>query len=175
MYENSQVGAQDSTALPDAAATASKVSSKQSSDAALLLGGAAGLALGSLLPWETVTVPLLGTITANGLQAGGLFTLASAALIFVLARRVRREALARRAALGVFAAVGIALLTVVVKFAVVMSDAAKARGVAAVSAGSGLYICAAAAVAIAVGGVRQYRESRRDVGQDAATWSGGLR
>lgn len=154
MYENSP---HDSTALPYVAATAPRPSSKRSSDAALLLGGAAALALGSFLPWETVTAPLFGTITANGMQAGGLFTLASAALILALAWRVGREHLSRRAAFGIFAAAGVALLTVIVKFAVVMSDTAKARGVAAVSAGSGLYICAAAVLVIAVGGARQYR------------------
>ncbi len=153
MHEYTQADPHDSTALPPTATT----SPTRTTDAALLLGGASALALGSFLPWETVTAPLFGTVTANGMQAGGLFTLASAGTILAISRRVRREQLSRRAAVGVFAAVAVALLVIVVKFAVVMNDASKAHGIAAVSAGSGLYLCAAASVAIAVGAARAYK------------------
>src|ERR1700686_1130571 len=78
MYENIHAGLPGSTVLSGAAATSRKAASERSSDAALLIGGAGGLALGSFLPWEAVTAPFFGTITANGMQAGGLFTLASA-------------------------------------------------------------------------------------------------
>lgn len=73
----------------------------------LLLGAAAVAALGSFLPWVTVTI-FLGTVTANGMDGDGKITLGIAAVLALVAWFARRWAL-----IPALALTGIAIYEVV--------------------------------------------------------------
>ena len=51
----------------------------------LVLGGVAGVALGSLLPWAEITAPFVGTVTVAGTDGDGVLTLFGAVITGVLA------------------------------------------------------------------------------------------
>ena len=73
----------------------------------VLLGAAAVAALGSFLPWVTVTI-FLGTVTANGMDGDGKITLGIAAVLALVAWFARRWAV-----IPALALTGIAIYEVV--------------------------------------------------------------
>jgi peptidoglycan/LPS O-acetylase OafA/YrhL len=120
----------------------------------LILGGAAALAIGSVMPWATVNAALLGTYSVSGLHGGGLATLAIALTIGVLARHAPRDPFTKRRRAVIVGVSVLAAVIVAINFADVQSLAGKGGPLVDVRPGIGLFIAAAAVVPILLGTLR---------------------
>lgn len=114
----------------------------------LFLLGSAGLILGSLLPWASVTSPFIGTVSVTGIQGDGVFTLIGGALFLILG-------LTKKPAPGkVFSIVGglIGIALFVLAFSKVGLFGDVEVGEAYGSIGSGLWITILGAALSTIGG-----------------------
>jgi Protein of unknown function (DUF2510) len=129
----------------------------------VVFGGAAGVVLGSLLPWAKVTAPFIGTVTVSGTDGDGVLTLLGAVVaagLAVLGFGARRS---RGALIGTLV-VGLLVAAVAVIDMVDVSDRiADAEGgdlPVQASIGIGLWVTLLGALAV-VGGCVLALSSRR--------------
>lgn len=131
----------------------------------LVLGGAAALAVGSFMPWIEATAPLVGSLSRSGTDgAGDGWVLVIIAIItvvlawpFVNGRRLKAGVAIWVAVLGLIAVVVTVwdLIDVLDRVDDIQSD-----NFAVASVGTGLYLVAAGAIAVTVGGVIEYSAAR---------------
>lgn len=126
-----------------------------------VMAGAALVAVGSLLPWATITAPLIGQVSKNGTDGDGVFTLILAVLVGALG-----VALWNRPgrSLAVLAGLGSAVvgLVAVVDISDIETFAADSRFVH-VSVGIGLWLVAIGAVCSFVAACYAWKRSARTV------------
>ena len=126
-----------------------------------LLVGAAGLIVGALLPWATVDAVLFSA-TANGIDGDGVITLIVGGIvaIFVALLRGRRGVAAACLLLGLLA--GVVALVDLVNVSSRVGDVQSTANLALkASVGVGLWLTALAAVAVVVGSVGAFVQSRQ--------------
>lgn len=116
----------------------------------IFLLGAAGLIIGSLMPWAQVTTGLTGTLSISGMQGDGIITLIGGVLFLLLG-------LTKKPQPGKFFSViagiiGIGLIFLMISKIVSMSGIAAANEYGFTSLGAGLWITAIGAVISTVGG-----------------------
>ena len=122
----------------------------------LVLGGSAGVALGSLLPWAEVTAPFIGTVTVAGTDGDGVLTLFGAvvtALLALVGFGARRSRGALIGALVVALLVAAVAVIDMVDVTGRIADAEDGDVVIQASIGIGLWVVLLGALAAIVGTV----------------------
>ena len=116
----------------------------------LLFIGSIGLILGTLLPWASITAPLVGTLTLSGLDGDGMFS-GGIGLLLLLGAIFTKPKTDKRYSIASAILALIALLIVAPKLLDIGSIGNDVPG-AIVTIGSGLYISILAAILAIVGG-----------------------
>jgi hypothetical protein len=119
----------------------------------LTFGGAAGLIVGSLLPWVKAEAGFI-SVSKNGVDGDGVFTLvlgAAIALVFLLSRRPRRAAVAVTILGGIAAAIAAYDTIDISKKA----DEITRNATVSINAdvGIGLWLALGGSIAVLIGGV----------------------
>lgn len=110
--------------------------------------------IGAFLPWATVTAPFLGTISKNGIDGDGVFTLVAGVVVAVLGfPLISQRALKPGRGIPIAIVSGLAAAIGIYDLVDVNNAANDLEGPVAASAGAGLYLTAAGAVAALVGGI----------------------
>jgi hypothetical protein len=115
-----------------------------------IVGGAAAVLLGSVLPWVVVNAPLVGRIEVAGTEGDGKITLLLGALAFTCLARSGWKVLGILSTLG---AVAVAIYDVTN----VSNAISEASGSVSASVGMGLWLVLAGAVACLTGAVAKAR------------------
>lgn len=131
----------------------------------LIFGGAVGLVLGSFLPWIKATAPLVGTITKTGTDGAGdgWLLVGLGVLTLMLAWPFLTQHRFRMGQSIAVSVVGLLAIVVAVWDLVdVMQRVSDIQdgGTGIASVGPGMYLAAASAVAIFMGGLWEWTESR---------------
>ena len=116
-----------------------------------VLGGAGLLGIGALLPWATVTAPLVGQISKNGIDGDGVLTLLAGVAIAVLGFVVRSKRKASKG-LGIPIAV-VALFAGLIGIWDLVDIAQASTDLVVADAGIGLYLTNLGAGSAVVGGI----------------------
>jgi Protein of unknown function (DUF2510) len=126
----------------------------------LLFGGAAGLAIGALLPWVKAEAGIFSA-TKNGIEGDGVLTLLLAiaiALVCWLARRPRRAAVVAIVLAGLAAAIGIYDMVDITNKA---NDLASSTAIhVSATIGVGLWLTVLAAVAVIIGAFIGFNDAK---------------
>jgi len=118
------------------------------------LGGSLALIIGAFLPWATVSAPFIGTINKNGIDGDGVFTLIAGVAVAVLGfPLVSQRTLKPGRGIPIAIVSGLAAAISIYDLVDVQNAVNDVEGPVAASAGSGLYLTVAGAIAALVGGV----------------------
>lgn len=127
----------------------------------LTLGAIAAVAVGSFLPWATVTAPLTGRITVSGLEGDGVFTLILAGVAaFLASPLLKNDGLNRSHSLGVVIIGG--LVSGTGGLAYVRIDGLAGDGLVLNQVGIGLGMVLAGGVALLIAGALSMSANKPD-------------
>lgn len=120
----------------------------------VLVGGAAAIAVGSLLPWASVTGPFVGTVQVNGTNGDGVITLVLGVVVALLGFPLVKAATSRArviAALVIALIAGVVCLADIVNIERLVNEAEEQSSLVTGDVGFGLWLAGAGALSASGG------------------------